>query len=312
MTTPPPHSLPPKPVRAVYGHLAQFGSVVIMSSGFMVQKRLVMESHPLNVVFWQFVLASVLMWLLVLLLRPRLGPIRPVDSSFWKILAWGVMAPGGVMVFAILGAARTDGISLALLWGALPLIVPLLGVWLLKEHPHWSLWLGALVGFGGLILLTFERQTQGLGTGLGTGLVVLAVLAASFSQIIGRQMNKGARPWFHVATLQVSGACLGIVVLAVLSGAVGAPPLGSTTSALSLAYLVVVMTLGNYTLFNIALKALPVAWVALYVALNPVLGTLAAIALLGEVPRGLDLVGMAVIIAGVSLPHVMRLRRLPS
>lgn len=289
----------------VFAHFAQLGSVIIMSVGFMVQKSLVREFAAPTILLWQFLGACAVMWLICIARHYY----RPVSRRFGLVLLWGGMAPGLVMIFSIYGGARTDAVSLAVMWGLLPLLVPLLGLLMLSERAHWTLGLGAAIGFAGLVTLTLSREAAGAGSLYGNALVLLAVLCASFSQIAGRRMNRGAIPWFQVATLQVTGALVAIFVLALATGTLVPLPLALPLQGVAMAYLVLAMTVLNYALFNYALRHLPVAWVSIYVALNPVIGTLAAIVILDAKPRPLDWTGMAIIIGGVVLPHVHSLFR---
>tara|TARA_R110002124_G_scaffold131134_3_gene293208 strand:+ start:1087 stop:1998 length:912 start_codon:yes stop_codon:yes gene_type:complete len=286
-------------------HLAQLVSVIIISVGFMVQKSLVREFAAPTILLWQFLGASLVMWLICLVRHYH----RTVSRRFAFILLWGGMAPGLVMIFTIYGGARTDGVSLAVMWGLLPLLVPVLGFLLLNEKAHWSLALGAAIGFAGLIVLSLSREAAGTGSMAGNALVLLAVLCASFSQIVGRRMNRGAIPWFQVATLQVTGALIAIIGLSLATGTFTLLPLTLPLQGVAMAYLVLVMTVLNYALFNYALRHLPVAWVSIYVALNPAFGTLAAIVILDAQPRPLDWIGIAIIISGVTLPHIHALLR---
>lgn len=291
--------------KKMLGHLAQLGSVVVFSCGFMVQKLLVAEYAAPTVLLWQFLGAGLVMWAICAVRR-----ILPVFGKRLVLtLLWGAMAPGLVMILNIFGGAKTDGVSLALVWGLLPLIVPVLGLLFLNERPHWTLWLGAFIGFGGLVALTLNREAAGIGSLSGSLLIFMAVLCASFSQIVGRRMNKGNALWFQVATLQVSGAFIVIFVLAATTGNISLISFAMPSQAFAMAYLVLVMTVLNYALFNFALKQLPVAWVSIYVALNPVIGTVAAIVILDANPRFIDWVGMAVIVSGVVLPHIYALSK---
>ncbi|MFK8035634.1 MAG: DMT family transporter [Hyphomicrobiales bacterium] len=282
------------------GHLAQLGSVVIFSCGFMVQKSLLTDYSASKILLWQFLGACVVMWVICAFrqILPAFG------KRFFLTILWGAMAPGLVMILNIYGGAKTDGVSLALMWGLLPLIVPVLGFLLLKERPHWTLGLGALIGFGGLVALTLNREAAGIGSLTGNLLILLGVVCASFSQIIGRRLNEGKAPWFQVATLQVSGALVVVLGLAAATGNLSSMVISIPAQGFAMAYLVLAMTVLNYTLFNFALKQLPVAWVSIYVALNPAIGTLAAIYILDANPRFIDWLGMAVIVSGVVLPHI--------
>lgn len=271
----------------------------------MVQQALAMDFAPTTVLLWQFLGAALIMWI-ICFARHQLPPL---NLRFGKTLLWGFMAPGVVLILSIHGGARTDGVSLALMWGLLPLIVSALGYLMLRENAHWSLAIGSCIGFGGLVVVSLSREAAGVGDLIGNALVFLAVLCASFSQIVGRRMNSGEVPWFQIATLQVTGALIAVLCLALATNTLSFIALGSPWQIFAMLYLVLAMTVLNYAIFNFALRHLQVAWVSIYVALNPVLGSLAAIAILGDVPRLFDWVGMTVIITGVMLPHIYSLYR---
>lgn len=264
-----------------------------------------MDFAPTTVLLWQFLGAALIMWI-ICFARHQLPPL---NLRFGKTLLWGFMAPGVVLILSIHGGARTDGVSLALMWGLLPLIVSALGYLMLRENAHWSLAIGSCIGFGGLVVVSLSREAAGVGDLIGNALVFLAVLCASFSQIVGRRMNSGDVPWFQIATLQVTGALIAVLCLALATNTLSFIALESPWQIFAMLYLVLAMTVLNYAIFNFALRHLQVAWVSIYVALNPVLGSLAAIAILGDVPRLFDWVGMTVIITGVMLPHIYSLYR---
>lgn len=235
--------------------------------------------------------------------------LPPFNQRFVKTLLWGFMAPGLVMILSIYGGARTGGVSLALMWGLLPLLASALGFLILRENAHWTLAVGGIIGFGGLVIVSLSREAAGVGDMIGNGLILLAVFCASFSQVVGRRMNSGDIPWFQVATLQVTGALIAVFCLALATSTVSLIAFGSPQQGFAMAYLVLGMTVLNYAIFNFALRHLQVAWVSIYVALNPVLGSLASIVILGDVPRLIDWVGMSVIISGVMLPHAYALHQ---
>ena len=151
---------------------------------------------------------------------------------------------------------------------------------------------------------------RAIGTGDLTGnlLVVAGVLSAAFGQIIGRRLNTRGDPWFRTATLQVTGGTVAALAVAHLDGAWTLPAPGDTPSLIALIYLVLAMTIVNFAGLNLSLSRIPVAWVAFYNSLNPAIGTLAAVLLVGALIRlPFDLVGLVIIIAGVATPHMLRI-----
>lgn len=307
MTTAKPVTADHGPAWFALGHLAQLASITVFTTGLIVQKRLVADHGFADVVAAQFVLAALVMWTGLLAAGVRRAAIgNPLGP-----LAWGVMAPGLVLLFSAAGSRLTDGVSLSVVWGTLPLIVPLLGLAILKERFHWSLGAGALIGFSGMVLLTLDRQSIGEGSWEGNALVLAGVLCASISQIVGRFLNTGERSWPVLATLQVTGAAIVATAAAFADARLDLAWLLEREALAAMAYLVLVMTAFNFLAFNLALSRLRVAWVSIYVSLNPVVGTLASIALLGAAVRPGDWMGIGVIVAGVMLPHALRLRRPP-
>ena len=287
------------------GHVAEIISVAAFAIGVMVQKDLAREFPAADVVALQFTLALGPMWLICVFLgvQPRRW------SQVVPGLLWGCLTPGLVFLFASAGAARTDGVSVALIWSITPLIVPVLGRLFLSERFHWTLPAGAAVAFVGVIVLTLDRQAIGEGDTLGNLLVALGMLSAAFGQIVGRRLNTRSAPWFRIATLQVTGATGIAWVIALADGEFSAPSIVDTDAMGKLAFLVVGMTMANFIGYNLALSRIPVAWISLYSSLNPAIGTAAAVLLLSALVRPYDVIGITIVMAGVALPHAWRIAR---
>src|SRR5690606_31785940 len=150
------------------GLVAALLSVVVWQAGLILQKDLAPETNAGSLMLVQIGCAAALMWT-VLLLRRRLPPLR---AHTGLNLAWGMVAPGLVFGLGIAGAARTDGVSMALIWGFLPLLGPLLARIILREPLHWTFPVGGLIGLGGLALMLSERSAAGTTDWIGNGLVL--------------------------------------------------------------------------------------------------------------------------------------------
>lgn len=286
------------------GHCAQLFSILAWTTGLMVQKSLTEHANVASILFCQFFFAAALLWTGLTLFR--LLPLLGRDSLIR--ITWGILAPGMVLIFSLAGAARTDGVSVALIYGAIPLIGPILARVILGESLHWSFIVGALISFAGLLVLVADRIELGAGDMLGNSLVGAGVICASFSHVIGRKLNTGTIPWPQTATLQVTGAALATLLLALNTGFEW-PKAPQFSQLGALIYLIVVMTVLNFLAFNFALSRIQTAWVSLYVALVPAVGAAAAVLLLGSPLRLVDIMGIMVISSGVALPHLMHLKQ---
>lgn len=271
----------------------------------MVQKWLSPEASVGTILSMQFGAACIAMWCgLACFGRLPVYSIRNVLN-----VAWGLLAPGLALVLVAQGAARTDGVSVALISGILPVLGPILARLLLREPLHWSFPVGGMIGFSGLAAIVLNRQAFGTSDETGNILVLLGVMCSAFSHVIGRKLNTGVTPWYQTATLQVTG---GTVVAFIFAAATSFdfPDIREPGQAAAVIYLAFGMTLLNFLAFNLALARIPAAWVSLYSTLAPAIGTLAAYLLLGSQIGPSDLAGIAVIIAGAAFPHVMRIMRL--
>jgi drug/metabolite transporter (DMT)-like permease len=287
------------------GHVAEILSVAAFSIGVMVQKDLSQHLAPADIVALQLTLSLGPMWLICAFLGALPGRMSEIVPG----LLWGCLTPGLVFLFASSGAALTDGVSVALIWGMTPLIVPFLGRLFLGERFHWSLPVGAFVAFAGIIVLTLDRQNIGAGDLTGNLLVGAGMLSAAIGQIVGRRLNTRGAPWFRIATLQVTGAACISWVFALADGEWAMPPINEPGVTGQMAFLVLGMTMGNFIGYNLALSRIRVAWISLYNSLNPAIGTVAAAILVSALVRPYDVIGIMVVMAGVALPHLWRISR---
>lgn len=291
--------------RELTGHIAQIISTAAFGIGIMVQKDLTQYVPAADIVALQLTLALAPMWLICAFL----GYFPRRASEVMPGLLWGCLTPGLVFLFASAGAALTDGVSIALIWGIAPLIVPFMGRLFLGERFHWTLPLGAVVAFAGIFVLTLNRQEIGVGNLVGNLLVVAGMLSAASGQIAGRYLNTRGVPWFRIATLQVTGAACIAWVVVLFDGPLALPPLDNSTVLGQIVFLVLVMTMANFIGYNLALSRIPVAWISLYNSLNPVIGTVAAVVIVSALVRPVDVAGIAIVMGGVALPHLWRIAR---
>ncbi len=285
------------------GFAAQAFSITVWQAGLIVQKMLAEEMRPASIMLVQFGLAAAILWTWLL----ATGRFRFPDRRVLYALLWGMMAPGLVFGFGLAGAARTDGVSIALIWGLAPLFGPLLARLPLRESLHWSVPAGAAVSVCGIAVLTLQRVSIGVSDPLGNLLVLASVTLSTFSVLIGRVLNTRGQPVLQLATLQITGALATALIFTVASGWTP-PDLDNPAAVGAVAYLVLFMTVLNFVAFNFALGRVPAALVALNGCFSPVVGMVSAWLLLGSVVTGADLVCAAVIIGGAAFPYLLRLR----
>lgn len=160
---------------------------------------------------------------------------------------------------------------------------------------------GLLVGFAGVIVLN-------LGSGLSgemTGAAALLVAAASwaFGSLWSKRQDMPAGPMNTAAQMLVASA-----VLLVLGFGLGErlPAAPTTQATLALAYLAVFGSIVAFSAYLYVLKHARPAVATSYAYVNPPVAVLFGVLVAGETVGPFDLVGMAIILAGVV---VITLRR---
>lgn len=283
------------------GVLAQFVSLSVWQTGLIVQKLLVAESDVQSVMLLQLGLASIVM-LLALTIFTGVPQFNRRNAAN---LAWGLIAPGLVFAFGIAGAARTDGVSVVMIWGTFPLVGAITARLLIREPLHWTFTAAGIVSFMLVTLLADSRSESGAGDLIGNLLVLLSVVCASIGMVIGRIMNRQPKNWFRAATLQITGAAIGALALTAILG-FDPPDLLARSNVLATLYLVFFMTVTNFLAYSIALARVGVATLSLNASFAPLIGLAAAWVILDTQLGVVDLIFAGLIVAAVAFPHLWR------
>lgn len=274
--------------------------VVLWAVNFSVVKVALERMDPLGFNALRFPLASLALWLI---LRHR-GPIRlPPRRDVAKIVALGVVGNVVYQLLFILGIDRTLAGNAALLLAATPVWTALLSrIFGGERHPA-RVWLGvggtlaglALVVAGSGASMGLDSRTLAGDLMLGAGSIAWAIYTVGAKTPIARHGSMAVTAW----TLWVGTAFLlflGLPDLArqdwsILGPGFWAAVLFSGVGSIALAYL----------FWYQGVRVLGGTRTAAHSNLVPVVALVVAWLWLGEVPGGIQLVGAAVTIGGVSL-----------
>jgi drug/metabolite transporter (DMT)-like permease len=194
----------------------------------------------------------------------------------------------------------TNASTVALLFGTLPICVGLLA-WITRiERARWRQWLAAGVSFGGVALVAADAP-GGLSHDLGGVLLgmLVPVTWAAYSVLVTPLLRRYSP--YRISTL------VGLAAVVPLA-ATAAPQLAhqhwnaiTTLAWLGLAYTILLSyALGNVLWFT-AIHRVGANRASLYANLQPFLGAAFAVLTLGETMGSLQIVGGAIIAAGILL-----------
>jgi len=259
-------------------------------------KRLLPDAGPLSIAGTLYLAGGLGLLLLPALVRPMRrrteAPLtrRDVPTLAGVVLLGGVVAP----VLLLVGLGRVSGVVGSLLLNLEAPLTILVAVAAFGEH------LGTRgVACVALILAGSVVLTLGPADGTTDPLGALAIAGACLLWALDNNLTQRLSGKDPVAVTRVKCLVAGAtnLGLAVLLG----HPLPDAGSALAAALLGFFAFGVGLVLATLAMRTLGAARHAVLFATAPFVGAWAAVPLLGETPRALDLVGMGLMAAGVAI-----------
>jgi len=284
--------------------------VVIWGVNFPVMKVLLDYLDPLALNALRFPLAAAA---LLLLAPNRHGTRRPSREDLLRILGLALLGHGLYQLAFIYGLDGTLAGNASLLLATTPVWALILSVASGHERAGVTLWAGVLVTLAGMILVVLgrgDRLSLGGETLTGDLLMVGAAILWAVYTVGGR------RPVERYGSLRITAWTLwaGTPLVVLL----GIPQL-ATTEWGRIPWLVWVGVVFSgvfsigvaYLIWYRGVQAIGTARTAAYSNLVPVAAILTAWLWLGEAPSALQLVGGAVVLAGLTATRRARTTQLP-
>ncbi len=215
----------------------------------------------------------------------------------------GILAATGILLWVGGNGAvnwaeqRIDSGLAALIVGTMPIWVALMESMIDRRRPSFLLSVSLVVGFAGLVVLTFPMLEDGVKSDLiGVVAVVFAAVSWGFGSIVVNRRPLKFDPIVISGWQQLIGG-VGFTLIALMVSEPAPRPTPEAWAAWI--YLVVFGSLLAYTCFVYALRLLPTTVVMTYAYVNPVIAVLLGWVILSEPITGYTLVGMALIVGGV-------------
>lgn len=270
--------------------------VFLWATGFIGAKFGLPYSEPLTFLAIRF--ALVVAGLLVFCIAVR-APWPKRAADWLHIAVVGVFLHGvylgGVFISISLGVeAGTSALIVAIQ----PLLVALLAAPLLGESVNWRQWIGLLLGIAGVTLVVFRKLELGVGTPVGMGFSIIALLGITVGTLYQKR---------YCGTMDLRTGNVIQFTAAFVFCAVGASLFESWRAEwtpefiFALGWLVVVLSFGATTLLLLLIRQGAASKVSSLFFLVPAVAALIAWPLFGETFGPLAIAGMALVTVGVAL-----------
>jgi drug/metabolite transporter (DMT)-like permease len=234
--------------------------------------------------------------LAVIALSRRVG--WPPRAAWPGIVATGVLWFGAYMVALNWGEQHVDAGTAAMVVNIGPILIALLGGWLLGEGLPRPLMLGIMVSFAGVILVAIATSAGRHPSLAGVLLCLLAAVSYALAVVSQKPALR------HASALQVTtfGCAVGVLAcLPFIGQLVSQLATAPLTATLSVAYLGVFPTAVAFTTWAYALSRTSASKMGATTYLVPALTVLMSWAILGQVPSWLALAGGMFCLVGVAL-----------
>ncbi len=270
--------------------------VLLWSTGFIGAKLGVAYAEPFTFLSLRFALVLVLMTPLAILLHARWpGSVREAAH----IALAGVMIQGGYLAgcFAAVHNGMPAGV-IALVVGVQPILTAFAAAPMLGEKVTPLQWLGLVLGFGGVVLVVWQKiSLQGLSI-----VSICWAAVALVSMTAGTLYQKRYCPSFDLrsgSVIQFAAGLLLLLPLALLTETMDVRWTGEFIFAL--AWLVLVLSIGAISLLFQLIEHGEATRVSSLFYLTPLSTAAIAYFFFGEQLSLLALAGMLIGVAGVAL-----------
>ncbi|HSA35264.1 MAG TPA: DMT family transporter [Methanomassiliicoccales archaeon] len=255
------------------------------------------DSDPLVIAGYRMLFASLI--LAPFAFHERKDAVPMDRRTVGSVVLTGIVL--AVHFFAFISSLRyTSVASSTLLVNFHPLIVGAASVLIIKESSKRTV-IGVTIGFVGVAVIALT----GLGTGesFGNALALLGGVMAALYILAGRMLRKTLGIFTYAFSVYLTAAAVLLASAAINGVSLWPYPTGELLIFLALA---VVCTIFGHTVYNWSLRYLPAPVISTSLLGEPILASLLALVLLGEVPIWTVVLAAPLILIGVGLTAMDR------
>ncbi|WKE65108.1 DMT family transporter [Gallaecimonas kandeliae] len=273
--------------------------VFFWGSVFPLAKVALAGLSPLALAVWRFLIAVLCLGFY----QWRWGQAWPsLRLGHYVVVAIaGIVGIGGFNLGLFSGLEHTSAANAALIMALSPLVTSLLAAALARRPLSGLQWLSLVCCLAGVSLVLTQGHFRQLHLSRGDGDMLLAMLAWCFYTLSCQWLGKVVGPVQLTLATMISG-CLALLLAALAQGdSLSLFSLGPKVLLVVL-YIGLFATVASYLLWVRGVQQLGAERASLFFNLVPVFAALVAL-LLGQPLTLVQLAGMAVVLAGLTLPR---------
>lgn len=279
-------------------------TVLLWASSFIAIRSSAAHFGPGALALGRLVVASAVLGAVLLIRR---GGIPPREA--WPgILTSGVLWFGAYTCALNWGEQQVDAGTASLIVNVGPILMALLGGWLLKEGFPPKLMAGVAVSFAGAVVVGLSTSSGGGSSLLGMVLCLFAAVTYAVGVVLQKPTLKHATPMQVTTFGALAGAVVCLPFAGQLVSQVSRAPMSAT---LQMVYLGVFPTALAFTTWAYAVSRTTAGRMGATTYAVPVLVVFMSWLFLGEVPGSLTLLGGLLCLSGVAVSRMRGKQQAP-
>ena len=274
--------------------------IILAAAGFSVMPTMVKLVYlhstfePMDIAIWRFILATPIMWGLVLFGRWSARTAPGEDLPVTRLLIIGVFIAAAVMA-AFFSLERLPGSTYIVLLYSYPAMVALLSR-LLGDKIHARTWFALGLALIGVALTVPNFATTADADGLGVGLALLNAAIIAIYYLLTRRALEGVVDVSRASAVMMVGTLFIMLILILLRGLQF--PQNPLTVMLLLGIGVFGTVLPVFGV-NIAVQRIGAAQASLVSTVEPIMSMIVSMLILSEVIFAMQWLGAALIVGSV-------------
>lgn len=286
----------------ILAYIASFIYASIFGLSFLFSKKALDITTPFKLISFRFLLAFLVLSILILF---KVIKVNYKGKNLKDLFILSMAQPVIYFIFETYGIKYSSSSYAGLMMALIPILVTIMGIFLLKEIPSKIQWFFILLSVSGVVFIVLMDSSPGSqNTLLGTVFLLIAVFVGSLYNILSRKSS------VHFSSIEITYFMMGAgaIVFNIISFIIDLVnedldnfflPLLNIDFLISILYLGILSSITAFFLINFALSALPASKAVIFGNLATVISIIAGVIILKEAFYYYHVIGSIIIISGI-------------